>query len=623
MRVILRTLLLLGLILLGVHSVQSQVLDDSTKQVYGPTTTQYFYLQQLKYNQFKLSSLDTSVHNFHRYTNVQQFDNLVQDLGNLGSASRPLYYAVPEVIGVSSGYHVYDSYFKKPSQIRFYDSKSPFTEVMGVVGGVGRSVTSAKYARNISPRWNFGFDYLKVSADKQLGPASRGDRNVESNTYDVHTNFRTKNDKYWLLADFSRIYHYVFESGGIKPLEGDLIPADLFEYRDETINLSQAQSRQLKQNYHLYHQYELNKVLQVYHEIERTNEVNYFYDFPHSTTSTTTTAASDLDFLGTPLISSDSTLDKNKFRFLQNELGIKGDLGPIFYSGYVKRRNAIYDRRYLESSDRRSESYFGFNLRADIGDNNWIGGGAEIQDNGNHLFRAEMNNKLIKASYKRARYSPAFMHLNYLGNHDEWYNTFELIASDQISGEVNVNLKFLKFRPFLSLTNVNRQIYFDTNGQPQQASGSAQLLSPGLELNLIFWNRLHIDNTWIYTAVTGDASDVFRIPELVGNLNVYFSGPLFHDKMYLQVGVEGHHRSEYFAMGYDPVVQQFHLQNTFQVPDLFWADAYANFRIGRVIVFAKVVHLNMGREGEGYFTTPWYTGQRRTFDVGMKWLFFD
>ena len=28
-------------------------------------------------------------------------------------------------------------------------------------------------------------------------------------------------------------------------------------------------------------------------------------------------------------------------------------------------------------------------------------------------------------------------------------------------------------------------------------------------------------------------------------------------------------------------------------------------------------------EAEGYFTTPYYTGQRRIFDFGVNWMFFD
>ncbi|MDN4164119.1 hypothetical protein QWY31_01335 [Cytophagales bacterium LB-30] len=593
---------------------QAQILDDSTKLVYGPTTTRYFYQDNIKYNQPIALPIDTLVKNMHRWTNINRFDNKVQDLGNVGTPTRFLYFQMPEVTGLSSGYSTFDIYFKSPKDFRYYDSKSPYTEVNALIGGLGRSIADVRFARNVNPNWNVGFDFVQYNTDKQLGPASRGDRNVSSTGYDFHTNYKSKNGKYVALGHLSRNYQRVFETGGIKPLPEDEIPADLFEYRNEVRNLDNSQSRQLKINHHIYHQYSLAKALQVYHEMDRTNERNYFYVYPLSTTT-------DTEYLGQPLIRNDSTLDSNIFKVFQNEVGVKGDVGPVFYSGFVKKRDVLYDHKYI-SDQRATEYYAGGSVRIDFADDFYVGGRIEVQDNGNNSIKAELQNKWLSGYYQRASYTPGFLYQRFFGNYYQWDNSMVAVNADKIYAQASLRLPMLTFEPNVTLTNLLRPVYFNEEKQPDQASGAVQILSPGTKLNFTF-GAFHWDNEVIYTQLAGTSQDVVRIPDWFVNSNFYFYKDLFDSKMELQAGVDAHYRSAYYANGYDPITQQFHLQNDFLCNEVIWTDIYVNFKISRVLVLAKFTHANMGRQGEGYFLTPYYAGQRRTFDIGVKWQFFD
>ena len=120
------------------------LLDDSTKQVYGPKTTLYFYEQAIKRNSLVLYEVDTLLTNFHNYDPVAKSGWKYQDLGNIGSAAKPVYFGLPEQIGLSSGFDAYDLYFKDPSQRKYYDSKSPFTEMAAFFWG-----WTPEYARPI------------------------------------------------------------------------------------------------------------------------------------------------------------------------------------------------------------------------------------------------------------------------------------------------------------------------------------------------------------------------------------------------------------------------------------------------------------------------------------------
>jgi hypothetical protein len=157
-----------------------------------------------------------------------------------------------------------------------------------------------------------------------------------------------------------------------------------------------------------------------------------------------------------------------------------------------------------------------------------------------------------------------------------------------------------------------------------QASGAALIFSPGINLNLRFFRNIHWENNFIFTEISGEAAGVFRIPQMFLNSRLYYENFLFRRKLQLQVGVDSHYRSAYKAYAYEPVIQQFFLQDQFTIPQYYLADIFLNAKIGRARIFIKYTNLTetIGLM-EGYFTTPYYTGQRGTLDFGVNWLFFD
>ncbi len=93
----------------------SQVIDDTTRQVYGPNTSRYYSESEVFYNLPVLHAIDTFPRNFHRNSSyVQKYDNLYQDLGNIGTAMRPVFFRSPENMGVRSGFNSYDLYSINP-----------------------------------------------------------------------------------------------------------------------------------------------------------------------------------------------------------------------------------------------------------------------------------------------------------------------------------------------------------------------------------------------------------------------------------------------------------------------------------------------------------------------------
>ena len=62
------------------------ILDDSTKNVYGPKTCLWTTEQDLFKNRANYRHLDTTIFNYHRWTYTQHSNYLYKDLGVNGTA---------------------------------------------------------------------------------------------------------------------------------------------------------------------------------------------------------------------------------------------------------------------------------------------------------------------------------------------------------------------------------------------------------------------------------------------------------------------------------------------------------------------------------------------------------
>ncbi len=606
-RIIIATTLLLVSTTWG----RAQILDDSTKQVYGPTTTKYTQEHNIKYNDPQTFGIDTLLGNRHRFNFVNAGDNKLQDLGNVGTAIRHLYPQLPEQIGLQSGFNSFSHYAIKPEHINYYDTKSPYTKLSVAFGGNGRSLVDVGFSRSDSTVLNVGFDFKRITTDKQVGAVlSSGDRNVVSTAYDIYARWHP--GKYQMLINFTRLNHQQFESGGVIPLLSGSLD-NLFDPDSAVIFLNNALSEESRNNWHIFQQYQVSDLLQIYHQLDLTKQDNEFSD---------SNLELEGDFFNESLISEAVTEDAATTEIFRNEIGIKGLHKGVFYNFHLTRRDIRYQPKYLVSTGYQTEYYLGANLRYRLGSQTLRFKGL-IQDGGSLLLQGSFENNFLEASYTRVQYDAAFMYQDHFGNHGEWHNAFTNPSMDALQGKIKLELPNLKFHPTLTLTNVNDHIYFNQAQRPEQASGAAQILSPEVNLDWQFLTNWNLQTQITYATVTGNAKDVFRIPEWLITTKIAYTNFLFKDKLQAQVGLDTQFRSAYFGHNYDPTVQQFYLQDTFEIPEYLTADFFLNFRVGRALLFAKLVFLNQGLDRAGYFTAPYYLGQGRVFDWGFTWQFYD
>ncbi|WP_339877318.1 putative porin [uncultured Algoriphagus sp.] len=597
-------------------AIRKSLLDDSTRMVYGPKTSLYFFEKDIKRNNLILYPQDTSLNNFHNYAPVSKSNWKYQDLGNIGSATKPIFYAVPDVIGATSGFGAYDLYFHAPEKNKYFDTKSPFTEMSAYFGGGQRNMLDIAFARNVNPRWNIGFDFHTIRARKTLNPVARDDNMTVQNSYSLHTNYRSENGKYWFLGNFSRMLHRVNEIGGIIPPDVDSTSV-YFTYEDAKVWLSNTQASDLRQEYRFYHEYSIQDELQIYHIFDQKNK-----DF---TLSAALTSSDSLFYPSDRLNGQlDTTRNYSDFKEWGNEVGFKGSFKGFYYNAHAKFRAGRMKSTFYPQKNNFNEVYLGGELIGKISENWSISADGEYLIPGAYKLHGLFVSPWLEVDYTKAVYKPTMMQQMYYGNHYRWENDFDNIGVDQIRGVFKVDFRNIKIRPSLTINRINNYVYFNEKRIAEQAGGEAFMLVPGLKANVRIGQKFQWDTEVIYTQISGDAGDKFRIPKFYGNTKFYYDSPMFNDNVYVQLGLDIRYHSDYYAEAYFPGTQQFYLQNNFNVYAYPVADVFLDFRINRTRVLLKYNHLNSGlMNNEGYFVTPDYTGYKSFIDLGITWYLFD
>ncbi len=594
------------------------VLDDSTQMIYGPSTALHFYEDDILNNRDSTRyRLDTSLTYVHRWTFLDQAWNRIVDLGNYGTATRSRYYQPHQQVGAQLGFRAYDPYAVSSEEIKYYDTRSPLTEMAYVLGGRGRNLLRFGFNQNITKSLNMGFRVQRFTSNKQYGTfsASRSESNLVSNwNFVFQTSYFSTNKKYTLLANYNHLNHQVKEQGGA------LNAIDTLEYEAPARLADNARSWERRHVFHVYQQYKLANGFQLFQQGEYTNVIDRFED-PNPVLSETNGVYRQI------LYDSSSTFQGIYYRLFDTKLGIKGNFSGFNYRAYYRPRIFRTVNEYNDSDSTRGtyrqsrfENIVGVWLSYYLKDST-----QHLIAEGEHslgrdfLLRANLSTRWFRAGYQTSFWSPDLIMQRYESNHLRWANNFNLSGANTIYGALPIKTGKVQFTPELQYHLVSNYLYYDTAAVAQQFSGSFSLLRIGAKFSGQS-KRFAVKGEGYYTINSN--TDVIRIPAL------FLSGELTFDFVYakvlfVQLGVAAYYRSTYLADAYMPLTQQFYLQNDLPVNNYAVADAFATLRINRVRLLLKMSHINQGLGVPGYYTTPRYLGLQRTFSFGVFWPLFD
>lgn len=627
----------------------AQIVDDSTRQIYGPRTTLNLFERDVLQGRYIEQRIDTAIQNLNNERFWYQDTSFYQHLGNIGTASKPILFSMPQRIGVRLGRNAFDRYAYDPQNINYFDTRSPYSHLFYVQGQRGEQVFEATYARNITERWNAGLAYQIISSSRQIGTPDRGTRGgnfANSSAFKFFTHYRSTNDKYDLFANFTLQKVSQLETGGVRPEElepGVYEVADsLFGYETEILNLNNALTQERRNNLHLLHIYKiLGEDLKAYHGLDWGRQQNTFRDLNLVGEELLN---GTLHFYPDTLYSGVRTDDRTNYRELQNELGFTGNSKFSFFKAYLKHRRSSIENRALQTFSRAvgdtslvtentafNQLFVGGQFRLNYKEKAVLMVDGELQLVRDYRLKALARITNVELSHHRVLRSASLTEERVLSNHYEWNKDFTTVLYDQSMFAYGSRIGRRQFVRFSShFTNILRYIYFnkvdqhnplDTRMEPVQYDGNQTFYGARLEHHIRF-GSIHFENFVAYTNT--DEAEVIRIPEWLFNSKLYFQGGLFNSALFGQFGVEMHMPTAYNADAYNPVIQQFYPQDFFQVQTYPVLDVFVTGDIKNVNFFLKMSHVNQGLMPQpGYFATPYYPGMRRSFIFGLKWMFFD
>lgn len=619
------------------------IIDDSTKNIYGPTTTRFILEPDVFNNRRKSYTVDTVLGEGHRYNFVQRNQNRYQDLGNLGTALRPVFYEAPTQIGAQTGYYVYAPYQFQTDQIRYFNTRSPFTRLYLALGGRDQNILGFDFTQNVTPRWNLGFNLQRFTSTKQFGTSgatSDPQKYAAQNWgFVAHSNYQSKNDKYTLLLHFNHMNQASADQGGVLPT---VRPgrSDLLDYAGQarlygvggrsggTGNRAGPGTREIHNDFHVYQQYKLAEGFQLYDRLDVKRQINGFDDY--------NLAENQRISQFYPQIRYDSTRTAQDVRSLivENYAGIKGDYKAFNYRTFLHVRNYSQTGTYnfpldTNNLDRPNPTYQNKGTEIYVG--GWLGyyfpdstsfATAELEYllGGGFRLAGRIESKLFTAGYTSVLAEPTLLQRRYRSNHFEWDKTreFGLRGTQHLYGLLNLKAGKVTLNPGLDYSLLTNYTYFDSL-QPVQFEGGINILRTGLGYSFQR-GKFSVSGQGYYTLVS--RADLLRQPRLFINTRLQYE-LLYAKVLYIQTGIDLHYKSAYFADAYMPVTQQFYLQNRQKVEGDIVADVFANLRVNRVRLFVKLAYLNQGFLSPGYYVTPGFLSQRRSLGFGVDWYLFD
>lgn len=208
---------------------------------------------------------------------------------------------------------------------------------------------------------------------------------------------------------------------------------------------------------------------------------------------------------------------------------------------------------------------------------------------------------------------PKYLQEHYYSKYFMWDHDFGDIRRVYVGGKLHI--PFTNTTLSAGVENLQNFIYFDRDKNIQQENSSIQVLTARVEQNL----RLGVFN-WDNEAVYQTSSDeaVVPVPTLSLYSNMYLKTKIVNE-LTLQLGVDAHYHTRYFAPGYEPALLQFYNQQEKEIGNYPISTVYANMHLKQTRFF--VMFYNVATKlikPLEYFSLPGYPVNPFVFKMGLS-----
>ncbi|MBT8195935.1 MAG: putative porin [Bacteroidia bacterium] len=554
---------------------------------------------------------------------VESYQNLF--LGNIGTAGFELYDINYNTNLLNWGINHYDVYKFRSFTRKIYLDTKPFTSLEYLIGTKKEQRLRVTHQQHITNNMVAGIDFLTLASNgfyrRQLS---------KQRSFDAFYYFNTNNYKYKLLASYTSNKNEALENGGISNVL--LFLNDTIDRGPEEsdVNLLNAKSLNKDNNYFLKQEFTLltnniaDSVSSTKSELLLVNTSNYsrnVYVFEESSLDTL--------FFTDIYLDSTQTYDSSFVEDITNKIELtyrsKSNSSFSYNVGLFSDIQVLkLNQNAIDTSFNSlgfglnfglfKDKSFGIELKGKYGSVEDAKGDYNVSWNAHYFLNNKIKADLNLISSKK---KPSFINNFYDSNRFSWNSNLKdfSFTNFKVGLDYNKNIG-------ISISNsiLTNYAYFDTLALPQQFGGDITLTKIELSHKFSFKN-IHYNGFTSYNK--SNKQSIYPLPEIQLYHSIYYENKVLKVGIPIQVGFDFRYHTEYFALGYMPATGQRHLQTEQEIGDYLFIDFFLNFRINNSKMFFKVGHLNEGQGERKYFIMPNYPMAGRSFNLGVKWRFFD
>lgn len=604
----------------------------------------------------KEADIDTSKLNTVNRTLMEGRGLALGYVGNLGSPAQTRIFSERNEARDFNFADAYDYFITTPLNAKFYDTKTPFTDVLYTTAGGSTNKEEelkATLSVNFGKKINIGgdFDYIYGRGFY----TSNGNKLVN---YRLFGSYRT--DRYELNAYLSNFNFINHENGGLRNDRVLTNPEDYAEGKKEMIAkdfpvmYSNVFNRVRGKQYFLTHRYNLGFTRTVNEGADDEKEVfvpvssivhTIFYEDNQRRFTTSETTSMQIDSLfnnGVPMNNDDKLNDVYNYWSLKNVVGLSlregfQDWAKFGLTAFVD----IEKRRFRMQADKREDSdseildadkaitqptiggesiitydefstYIGAELSKRQGKLLTYNAMGELcivgEDVGEFRATGELRttfNLFKKEAYIRAHgyiknMTPAFFQRHFHSRYYWWDKSLSNIQQFYAGGEVNIASTGTKISA--GVESIQNYVYYGKSGEVEQYDGNIQVVTARLKQDFSY-RALGWENEVAYQI--SSQQSVLPLPDLSLCSNLYLKFKIAK-VLSVQLGADVHYHTAYYAPYYQPATQQFHLQDEVKVGNSPLINGYLNFHLKQARFFVMAYNLGSKFIKPNYFSLAHY-----------------
>jgi hypothetical protein len=636
---------------LSVDSIRENQLDNIQYPVLEIDTTNSIYFWNITERTGEIVPVrpDTFLTDYFNRTNVEGQGISVAYLGNLGLPGESRIFFEREDRSQFMFSDPFYAYLKTPGKFNFLNTKIPHSTISYQRAG-DRAVREERFqallAFNVGKKINLGFDvdylyargFYTSQAAKQLDWVGFG--NYISDRHQLHFFFNS--------SDYTHA-----ENGGIEDdrwiSHPDYMDGRISNMREIPTRISDAWNHLKGKHAYLNYHYNLGFEREIRYETDSgevikqfvpVSSIIYTFDYKDRKKKFYSTGTSIDDYYNKTDFFKDSRLvnDSTSYQALSNTLALslregfrkwaKFDLTAFLT--YEIRNFTTMDSIAINNEDQQSTVYIGGELSKRTGKILRYGAQGKQGIIGNNLGDFDISGSVetripigkdtasIHAEAFIKNLTPTYYENRYRSKYFWWDNHFRKVTKAFIGGSLDI--PHTKTHVGLGVENINHYIYFDNTGYPQQCNENIQILGVFLNQNFKL-KALHWDNQLVYQK--SGKSDILPLPDFAAYSSLYVHFRIAK-VLTVQMGVNAHYWTKYYAPAYEPATQQFKLQKEVKVGNYPLLGGFLNCHLKQTRFFIEYYNASaLFINPPEYFSLPHYPVNPTVLKLGLSVSFIN